>query len=102
MKPPPLTPEQRKQALAKAAMVRRARAEIKADLADRRIDMADLLNRTDDPVVGGMKVSTALLALPGLGKKRTGVLMDKVGILENRRLRGLGQRQRKALLEELS
>ncbi len=102
MNPPSLTPEQRKQALAKAAMVRRARAEIKADLSDRRLTMSELLDRTDDPVVGGMKVSAALLALPGLGKKRTGRLMERVGIMENRRLRGLGERQREALLRELS
>ncbi len=102
MNPPSLTPEQRKQALAKAAAVRRARAEIKADLSDRRLTMSELLDRTDDPVVGGMKVSAALLALPGLGKKRTGRLMETVGIMENRRLRGLGERQREALLRELS
>ena len=102
MKPPPLTPEQRKQALAKAAAVRQGRAEIKADLSDRRLTIAELLERTGDPVVGGMKVSAALSALPGIGKKRTGVLMERVGILENRRLRGLGKRQREALIRELS
>ena len=102
MQPPPLTPEQRKQALAKAAKVRRARAEIKADLSDGRLTIAQLLDRTDDPVVGGMKVSAALQALPGFGKKRSGRLMEKVGILENRRLRGMGQRQREYLIRELS
>lgn len=102
MNPPPLTSEQRKKALAKAAAVRQGRAEIKADLSDRRLTMAELLDRTDDPLVGGMKVSMALSALPGFGKKRTGQLMERVGILENRRLRGLGKRQREALINELS
>ena len=102
MNPPPLTPEQRRQALVKAAAVRKGRAEIKADLSDRRLSMVELLERTDDPLVGGMKVVAALSALPGLGKKRTSMLMERVGILENRRLRGLGKRQREALIRELS
>lgn len=102
MNPPPLTQQQRKEALAKAAAVRKARAEIKADLSDRRLTIAELLERTDDPVVGGMKVSAALSALPGIGKKRTSRLMERVGILQNRRLRGLGKRQREALIRELS
>ncbi len=102
MNPPPLTPEQRREALAKAAAVRRARAEIKADLSDRRLNVSELLDRTDDPLVGGMKVSAMLSALPGIGKKRTSRIMESVGILENRRLRGLGKRQREALIRELS
>ncbi len=102
MNPPPLTSEQRKQALAKAAVVRRGRAEIKADLSDRRLTMSELLERTDDPLVGGMKVSAVLLALPGIGKKRAGRLMERVGIIENRRLRGLGKRQREDLIRALS
>ncbi len=102
MNPPPLTSEQRKKALAKAAVVRRGRAEIKADLSDRRLTMSELLERTDDPLVGGMKVSAVLLALPGIGKKRAGRLMERVGIIENRRLRGLGKRQREDLIRALS
>ena len=102
MNPPPLTPEQRRQALVKAAAVRKGRAEIKADLSDRRLSMVELLERTDDPLVGGMKVVAALSALPGYGKKRTSMLMERVGILANRRLRGLGERQREALIRELS
>jgi hypothetical protein len=102
MNPPALTQEQRIKALAKAAAVRKGRAEIKADLSDRRLTITELLERTDDPVVGGMKVSAALAALPGIGKKRTSRLMERVGILENRRLRGLGKRQREALVRELS
>ncbi len=102
MNPPPLTPEQRRQALAKAANVRKGRAEIKADLSDRRLTVTELLDRTDDPLVGGMKVSSVLSALPGIGAKRSQRLMENVGILENRRLRGLGKRQREALIRELS
>jgi len=102
MNPPPLTSEQRREALAKAARVRKGRAEIKADLSDRRVTIAELLERTDDPLVGGMKVSAVLSSLPGIGKQRTQQLMARVGILENRRLRGLGYRQREALIKELS
>jgi len=54
---------------------------------------------TDD-VIGKMKVSAVLEALPGIGKVRAVQLMDKFKIAESRRVRGLGDNQRRALLQE--
>ncbi len=73
--PPPLTEEQRRQALEKAAVARRKRAELKEQLKSGRTSLRDLLERTGDEVVGKMKVSTVLESLPGVGRVRARKLM---------------------------
>jgi ribosomal protein S13 len=40
--------------------------------------------------------------MPGIGKIKAKRMMETLGIAENRRLRGLGDRQREALLAEFS
>jgi hypothetical protein len=97
--PPSLTPEQRQAALAKAAEARRARAEIKERLKMGSITLAELLEQADaDDMVAGIKVLAVLESLPGVGKVKARRTMDEVGIADTRRLRGLGDQQRKALL----
>ena len=62
-----------------------------------------MLDRADDDEhVGGIKVKAVLTSLPGLGKVKSHRLMADLGIAENRRLRGLGAKQREALLAALS
>jgi hypothetical protein len=101
--PPSLTPEQRQAALAKAAAARRERAELKEKLKMGTVSLKELLGRAnDDDIVGKMKVVAALEALPGVGKVRARRTMDDIGISETRRIRGLGEQQRKALLEAFS
>lgn len=103
MAAPLLTPEQRAQALVKATEARRARAALKQALKDGSLTMGDLLARVGaDEAVGGLKVSAALTSLPGLGKVKAARLMERLGIAESRRLRGLGTKQREALLAALS
>ena len=41
-----------------------------------------------------------LQAMPGIGKIRATQIMEKLKIADSRRLRGLGDQQRKALLRE--
>ena len=97
--PPALTPEQRQAALAKAAKVRRERAEVKERLKLGSINLSELLTMADDDeTVGKMKVLSVLESLPGLGKVKARRLMESVGISESRRLQGLGVNQREALL----
>jgi hypothetical protein len=101
--PPSLTPEQRQAALAKAAAARRERAELKEKLKMGTVSLEELLGRAnDDDIVGKMKVVAALEALPGVGKVKARRTMDDIGISETRRIRGLGEQQRKALLEAFS
>jgi ribosomal protein S13 len=49
-----------------------------------------------------MKVLTVLESLPGLGKVKARRVLEDVGISETRRVQGLGENQRKKLLETLS
>jgi ribosomal protein S13 len=48
-----------------------------------------------------MKVLAVLESLPGLGKVKARRLMEDVGISETRRVQGLGEQQRRKLLEKL-
>ena len=68
---PPLTPEQRAAALAKAAEARRERAEVKNRLKHSGASLSEVLKdgQTSD-IVGKMKVSALLESLPGVGKVR--------------------------------
>ena len=100
---PTLSPEQRAAALEKAAEIRKARAELKEQLKQGKTTLPAVLSRAEsDEVVGKLKVSAVLQAMPGIGKVRATQIMEKLKIAESRRLRGLGEQQRKALLAEFS
>ena len=101
--PPALTPEQRQQALAKAAEARRARAEIKEKLKMGSMTLSELLAGSgDSDHIGKMKVLAVIEALPGVGKVKARRTMDEIGIADTRRVRGLGDQQRTKLLEVFS
>ena len=97
---PQLTDEQRKQALEKAAAARHARAELREQIKKGEKSLESVLN-SDDPIASRMKVSTLFETLPGYGKAKAEKIMKELQIAESRRLRGLGDRQRAALLERL-
>ena len=100
---PTLSPEQRAAALEKAAEVRKARAELKEQLKQGKTTLSKVLDRAEgDDVVGKLKVSAVLQSMPGIGKVRATQIMEKLKIAESRRLRGLGDQQRKALLAEFA
>lgn len=101
MQPPEITDEQRERALAKAAEARRVRAEVKELLKTGSITFPELIERADnDELVSGIKVAAVLASMPGLGKIKAKRMMEAHGIAENRRLRGLGEKQRERLLAE--
>ena len=103
MAPPELSDEQRAAALEKAAKARRVRAETKELLKMGSLRFSELLERAeDDDILAGMKVNTVLSSMPGTGKVKAKRMMESLGIAENRRIRGLGDRQREALLAEFS
>ena len=100
---PTLSPEQRAAALEKAAEIRKARAELKEKLKKGQTTLDAVLSRAEsDDVVGKLKVSAVLQSLPGIGKISATQIMEKLKIADSRRLRGLGEQQRKALLAEFS
>ena len=95
---PPLTPEQRAAALEKAAEARQVRAEVKNRLKRSGASIGEViaLGQNDD-IIGKMKVSALLESMPGVGKVRAAEIMERLGIAENRRVRGLGTHQIAAL-----
>jgi len=101
--PPPLSDEQRRAALEKAAEARRIRAELKADLAAGTLSLADVFARAaDEKVVADTKILVVLESLPNIGKVRSRRTMADIGISERQRVRGVGQHQREALVERFA
>ena len=101
MSVPQLTPEERAAALEKAKAARIKRAQVREELKTGKVTLAEVLAMKNDPVVGRMKVSTLIETLPGYGKAKAEQIMKELDIAESRRLKGLGERQQKALLERL-
>lgn len=99
--PPPLTDEQRTAALEKAAAARRARAELKDRLKQGTTTLTQVFtDAATNDVVGKTRVYEVLTALPKIGRIRAHDIMTELQIPPTRRLRGLGDRQRQALLEK--
>ncbi|HEX7462965.1 MAG TPA: integration host factor, actinobacterial type [Dermatophilaceae bacterium] len=97
---PQLTPEQRTEALAKAAHARRERAAVKNRLKYAQGVLSEVIaDGKNNDIVGKMKVSALLESMPGVGRIRARQIMDEVGISETRRVRGLGINQIAALIE---
>lgn len=96
---PNLTPEQRAEALKKAAAARAERAQIKNDLKNRKIKLSDVLKKADkSEVIAKMKVLALLESLPRVGSKTAASVLEEVGIAPSRRIRGLGKHQRDELV----
>lgn len=100
---PELTPEQRKEALAKATAARRRRAEIKAALKSKEMTLSEVFELAEtDEAIAKMRVQALLESLPRVGVQRAAQLMDEVNIASSRRVRGLGPVQRRELIERFS
>ncbi|GAA5153339.1 integration host factor [Nocardioides marinquilinus] len=100
---PPLTPEQRQAALVKAAASRRERAEVKNRLKNSGASLIDIVEQGQtNEVIGKMRVVELLQSVPGLGKVRARQVMERLGIAESRRVRGLGSKQIAALQKEFA
>nr|WP_218877229.1 integration host factor, actinobacterial type [Nocardioides marinisabuli] len=98
-----MTPEQRQAALDKAAASRRERAEVKNRLKNSGASIVDVLAEgATNEVIGKMRVVDLLQSMPGLGKVRAKQMMERIGIAESRRVRGLGTKQVAALEKEFS
>ncbi len=101
--PPKLTDAQRRAALEKAAEARRVRAELKALVKMGSRSIQDVLELSDtNEIISRTKVLAILESMPKIGKVKARRIMQEIGIAESRRLRGLGDQQRAALLAEFS
>lgn len=97
---PTLTDEQRAASLAKAAEARKVRGELLAAVKAGTLDVATVLGRADsDEIVRKMRVSALLKALPGVGAVKAAKMLEELSIAGNRRLGGLGDNQRQALIK---
>nr|WP_225224720.1 integration host factor, actinobacterial type [Cellulomonas sp. JH27-2] len=95
-----MTPEQRADALKKAAVARQARAEVKNRLKYSQGTLSDVIKQgQQDETIGKLKVVSLLESLPGVGKVKARAIMSEIGISETRRVRGLGPHQVEALVE---
>lgn len=98
---PHLTPEQREAALAKAAAARQVRAEVKNRLKHSGATLSEVIAEARaNEIVAKLRVVDLLRSMPGVGAVKAREIMDRVGIADSRRLRGLGTNQIKALLDE--
>lgn len=98
---PPLSDEQRSQARHAATEARRRRAEVKQSLRTGEKTLADVLDQaSSDDVIAHAKVVDVLRSLPRVGAVRAAMVMERLDIAANRRLRGLGRHQVAALVEE--
>ena len=98
---PILTPEQRQAALAKAAQARQLRAEVKNRLKHSGASLSDVITESRaNEVIAKLRVIDLLQSMPGVGKVRAKEIMERIGIADSRRLRGLGANQISALLRE--
>ena len=93
---PHLTTEQRREYLKKALDMRKRRAALKTLMKCGRIGVSEALEA--EPAQG-MTAYNFLCSLPGVGPKHAFRAMERIGINPNRRVRGLGCRQRSKIVE---
>lgn len=100
---PTLSPEQRQAALDKATAARRVRAEVKNRLKHSGATLPEVIAEARaNETIAKLRVVDLLQSMPGVGKVRAKQIMDRIGIAESRRLRGLGTKQTAALMREFS
>lgn len=97
---PTLSPQQRTHALARATTARRERAVLKRRLKEGQVRIGDVLaGGADDPAIARLRVLELLGSMPGVGDVMAARIMDELRIARSRRVRGLGPRQVRALVE---
>jgi hypothetical protein len=97
---PELTAEQRREAHAKSLAVRQARAQTKRLLAAGSWTLAAVFELR--PEAQGMKVIDLLMALPGIGMRKSLALLQQAGIPSHNTVRACGPKQTERLFELLA
>lgn len=97
---PDMPLQQRLDALERANIIRKRRAQLKRDLKAREVEIRDIL--TDPPQwVGTMKVAALLLAVPVFGHAKVNKILKRCGISPSKTVAGLNDRQRHDLIAAL-
>lgn len=92
---PTLTKDERLCNLEHAMAARRARAELRRSLKAGNITLDAAL---EDPRAQRLYVRQLLASLPGVAQRHAGEIMVRLDIAPNRRVHGLGPRQRERLV----
>ena len=97
---PNLTAEQRSEALDKAMQVRKERAVIREGLKNGLIGIERVLELADGgcEAAANMRVRQLISAMPGYALAKTERTMRELRISDGKRVKGLGSRQRAALV----
>ncbi len=98
---PVMTAEQRTEALRKAAEARAARSAALAKVRQGHLTLTAVLDG-EEPALQRAYVRQVLCALPGVGKVTAEKAITTLGIDPDRRVKGLGPNQRKALAERFA
>lgn len=93
---PEMTDEQRKAALGACRRGSPRAHGVQGPREERGAFLADAL---DDDRAKRIRVHEFLMCIPGIGKAKADDIMRKLGIAENRRVQGLGSRQREGIVE---
>ena len=99
--PPQLTAQARQAALQQAKIARQERAQVKRAITLGEISIFDALNDPRESI-RRMRVFELLSSLPGVGKARAKLIMERRRISPTRRIGGLGQLQLRGLGKELA
>ena len=98
---PEISEGRRAEALELATEARSKRRKLLEDVRSGRYDLTDILEMEDkgDKIAGRTKVSSILMAIPGIGKAKTSLIMEGCKIPNKKRIQGLGKRQRASLCD---
>jgi guanylate kinase len=99
MQPPKISNRLRRKAGEKAVAARRERATIKALVASGDLFFFDLF-KDERKSIARMKLIDLLQSVPGIGKVRAELILDRTKISPSRRIGGVGHRQLELLREE--
>jgi hypothetical protein len=94
---PGRSPEERKEALARANEIRFARAALKKQIKAGQADVADLL-QDPPPFLASMKVLDLMIARPYMGQTRALPLLQQATISPRKTVGGISRRQREELV----
>ncbi|NLS10155.1 IS110 family transposase [Nesterenkonia sp. MY13] len=93
-----LTQEERDTARKKALAARAERAEVKKGFGEGSLNFDQVLAKADrSEAVARLKTIELLESLPGIGRVTATRILEELGVSINRRLGGLGVKQRKSL-----
>ncbi|MBY4798334.1 integration host factor [Collinsella sp. AGMB00827] len=96
---PTMTPEQREENRKKAVAARIERSEILAKLKAGEVKLTEVLAM---PIMKRVRLMNVIYSIPGIGKVSAARIMTELKIPAQKRVKGLGAKQRERLFERLA